>query len=162
MPIQVSWSSRPTTVMTVAGIVLRLSYSDIKTKLNKCYFCVTPSEANARHRSRRRHDDEQVVVLVVRNRHLDAGESLEDRRQGVRVTDDEHYVIGMRLDLRDQQSGVFRANLLDRNAGLRGQRLCRVLRALELGRENVFHAGVRQHRREFLCARLTRSRQWRI
>ena len=96
------------------------------------------SVANARHRSRRRHDDEQVVVLVVRNRHINSGERFENRRQRVRVTHDEHDVGRMRLDLHDEQSSVFRADLLDRNTSLRGQRLCRVLRALELCREMSF------------------------
>src|SRR5262249_48197023 len=79
--------------------------------------------------------DEQVVVLIVRNRHIGADERLKNRRQCVRVTDDEHDVIRMRLDLRDEQSRVFRANLLEHNAGFHGQRLSRVLCALELGRK---------------------------
>src|SRR5262245_11835907 len=179
MPKQACWSTRPPVVTNVTGNLSTLGYSAVKAKLLMCDFCVTrtsasaqitsvlypetaASVANARHRSRRRHDDEQVVIFVVRNRHINADERFENRRQRVRVTDDEHDVIRMRLDLRDEQSGVCRANLLDRNASLHGQRLCRVLRALELGRENVLHAGVSQHRCEFLRACLTRSGQWRI
>src|SRR5262245_60270176 len=41
MPKRVSWSSRPPACTNVAGILSRLGYSWVKTKLLRCYFCVT-------------------------------------------------------------------------------------------------------------------------
>src|SRR5215510_4172353 len=51
MPKQVCWSSRPPLVLNVAGILSRLDYSWVKTKLLMCYFCVTEREsATKRHK----------------------------------------------------------------------------------------------------------------